>query len=46
MLFGVLAMGVTVCTCVMYSRARQVCVLSVAQYMLLRLVTRVQETAL
>ena len=54
MFFNVLVMGVTVCTCVMYSRARQVCTVcscvatekALAQYMLQRLVTRLQETAL
>ena len=52
--FNVLFMGVTVCTCVMYSRARQVCTVcslvatetALAQYMLRRLVTHLQETAL
>ena len=52
--FNVLLMGVTVCTCVMYSRARQVCTVcsrvatetALVQYMLRRLVSLVQDTAL
>ena len=54
MLFGVLVMGVTVCTCVMKQPDGVVCTVcsrvatekALAQYMLRRLVSLVQETAL
>ena len=53
-LFGVLVMGVTVCTCVMKQPDGVVCTVcsrvatekALAQYMLRRLVSLVQETAL
>ena len=53
MLFDVLFMGVTVCTCVMKQPGGVVCTVysrvvtetALAQYMLRRLVARLQETA-
>ena len=53
-LFGVLVMGVTVCTCMMKQPDGVVCTVcsrvatetALAQYMLRRLVSLVQETAL